>query len=49
MQRLIIMLSIFGFLFGSAGAQEETRRERSTREKNDRDGAETGSGLGVWG
>lgn len=37
MRRLIIMISIFGFLLGSAGAQDETRSERSTREKKDRE------------
>ncbi|MCC6414503.1 MAG: hypothetical protein IT582_01130 [Opitutaceae bacterium] len=31
------MISIFGILFGSAGAEEETRRERSIREKKDRE------------
>ena len=37
MRRLLIMVSIFGILFGSAGAREETRRERSIREKKDRE------------
>jgi regulator of RNase E activity RraB len=37
MHRLLVMISIFGFLFGSAGAQDETRSERSTREKKDRE------------
>lgn len=31
------MISIFGFLLGSAGAQDETRSERSTRERKDRE------------
>lgn len=37
MRRLLIMISIYGFLLGSAGAQDESRSERSTREKKDRE------------